>query len=108
MKTLSTFKGMRIATEEGMVLGHLADLRADSPVKTKTGTSSAQIRTLIYGVVGWLERFGLRATARQTIDWREVVRLEGDLLVVRNRKPPPKTRARAVSSRSRKRSGRVR
>ena len=108
MKTLSSFKGMRIATEEGMVLGHLADLRADSPVKRTGGTSSAQIGTLVYGVVGWLERFGLRATARETINWREVVRMEGDLLIVRNRKPRPKTRTRGVRSRSPKRSGRSR
>lgn len=87
MKILSSFKGMRIVTEEGMFLGHLADLRSDPRVKPLESAAASRIGTLVYGGAGWLEHVGLRSWTQQTIDWRDVVRIEGDRLIVRNRTP---------------------
>lgn len=85
MKILSSFKGMRVVTEEGMFLGHLADLRADPRVKRLESAAASRIGMLVYGTAGWLEHLGLRAAAQETVDWRDVVRIEGDRLIVRNR-----------------------
>jgi hypothetical protein len=49
---------------------------------------------IVYGVAGWLVRLGLRAADEQAIDWREAVRLEGDRLIVRNRKSGKSDRLR--------------
>ena len=87
MKILSSFKGMQIVTEEGMLLGHLADLRADARAKPTESSATSRIGTLVYGRAGWLEHMGLRSASQQTIEWRDVVRIEGDRLIVRNRTP---------------------
>jgi hypothetical protein len=79
-----------------MFPGHLADLRADSRIKPKGTAPNAQIGTVVFGVAGWLVRLGLRAADEQSIDWRGAVRLEGDRLIVRSRKPwKPRERSRA-------------
>ncbi len=85
MRLLSSFKGMTIVTEEGMFVGHVADLRADPRVKPMESSAASRIGTLVYGKAGWLEQFGLRSSSQQTIDWRDVVRIEADRLIVRNR-----------------------
>jgi len=95
MKTLSSFKGMKVVTEEGMFLGHLVDLRADSRIKQRESAATAEIGAVVYGVAGWLVRLGLRTADEQTIDWREVVQLKGDRLIVRNRKSRKSDRLRS-------------
>jgi len=87
VRTLSSLRRRKIVTESGRTLGRCHDLRAE------LGASSLRVTGLVLGRRGRLEHFGIGAQAsassarvRDTdvIPWDEVVRLEGDRIIVRD------------------------
>ncbi|HEX3256709.1 MAG TPA: PRC-barrel domain-containing protein [Gaiellaceae bacterium] len=88
MRTLTSLRRRKIVTESGETLGRCHDLRAEL-----TG-SSLRITGLVLGGRGRLEHFGIGAQASASslrvrdsdlIPWEQIVRLEGDRIIVRDR-----------------------
>jgi sporulation protein YlmC with PRC-barrel domain len=87
VRTLSSLRGRRIVTENGLDLGRCHDLRGElSP-------SGLRVTALVLGRRGRFEHFGIGAQAsaspnrvRDTdvISWDALVRLERDRIVVRD------------------------
>ena len=108
MKTLSSFKGMRVVTEDGVMLGHLADLRINAADSHRHPTASAQVGALVYGTMGWLTHLGIRTIEEQTVEWRDVIRIQDDRLIVRMRDARKSTSRPRGARGSRKKKGRRR
>ena len=80
---LSDLQHWRVVSESGEDLGRVYDLRAERRPTRGHRSESATVTTIVYGVAGLLERLGVRRGARCEVDWRHVVALRGDRLVVR-------------------------
>jgi sporulation protein YlmC with PRC-barrel domain len=80
---LSDVQRWRVVSESGEDLGRVYDLRAQKRPTRGHHAESATVTTLIYGVAGLLERLGIRRGARCEVDWKDVVALRGDRLIVR-------------------------
>jgi sporulation protein YlmC with PRC-barrel domain len=88
VRTLTSLRGRKVVTESGREVGRCHDLRAE------LGASTLRITGLVLGGKGFLEHFGIGAQASASptrvvdtdvIPWEEIVRLEGDRIVVRDR-----------------------
>jgi len=91
MKQLTEFRQHKLVTESGEVLGHLRDIRCRSAA---SGARSLDAYALVYGKLGWLQRMGLRDAATEVRAWSDVVRIEGDRIVVRDASRQGARRAR--------------
>jgi hypothetical protein len=80
---LSDLRALRIVDDTGDKLGHFADLRCHGRRRPDGGQARATADRVVWGVVGLLERLGVRALADKTIDWRNVVAIERGRIVVR-------------------------
>ena len=78
MRTLSSLQHREVVTESGDSLGRLYDLRADRTERTLTVTG------LVAGRRGLLEHFGVLPRSSAPIPWNDVVRIEGNRIVVRD------------------------
>jgi hypothetical protein len=74
---LSTLRRAAIVDEDGKTLGHFADFVC------RRGASRAKVDGVVWGRIGLLERFGLTDVAEQTVEWRDVVGVERERIVVR-------------------------
>jgi len=54
-------------------------------------------------MMGWLARLGVRSIEQQTIEWRDVLRIEGDRLVVRVRSARGQLRRAPSTKKNRRR-----
>jgi sporulation protein YlmC with PRC-barrel domain len=79
MRTLSSLQGRTVVTESGESLGRLYDLRGD------LGARTLRLTGLVAGTRGFLEHLGITRPARTAIPWSDVVRIEGERIVVRDR-----------------------
>jgi hypothetical protein len=84
MNRLTAFRRLHLVTEQGELLGHVHDVRCRSTGAVFGGGADLEAYAIVYGRLGWLERFGLRDAATQVREWEDVVRIEGDRIVVRN------------------------
>ena len=80
------------------MLGQLRDIRCRSAPATSAGPRALDAYALVYGKLGWLERMGLRDAATQVRAWSDVVRIDGDRIVVRD---VPRERTRRARKRNR-------
>jgi sporulation protein YlmC with PRC-barrel domain len=79
MRTLSSLQGRTVVTESGESLGRLYDLRGD------LGARTLRVTGLVAGTRGFLEHLGITRPSRTAIPWSDVVRIEGERIVVRDR-----------------------
>jgi sporulation protein YlmC with PRC-barrel domain len=88
MRTLSSLRRRRVVTESGRTLGPCHDIRAE------LGASRLEVTGLVLGGKGRLEHFGIGAQASASsqrvrdsdvIPWEQIVRLEEDRIIVRDR-----------------------
>jgi sporulation protein YlmC with PRC-barrel domain len=91
VRTLTSFRKRKVVTESGRSLGHCHDVRAEL-----TG-SGLHVTGLVLGRRGLLEHFGIGAQASASaarvrdvdvVPWDAVVRLDGDIFVVRDDAAP--------------------
>ena len=87
MRTLSSLLGREIVTESGRTLGRCHDVRG------QLGASKLSVTGLVIGEKGFLERLGIGVQAsashkrvhdRNVVSWKDVVRFEGKVIVVRD------------------------
>jgi sporulation protein YlmC with PRC-barrel domain len=79
MRTLSSFQRRKVVTESGESLGRLYDLRCE------LGARTLRVTALVTGTRGLLEHLGITRRSRTTaIAWDDVVRIEGERIVVRD------------------------
>jgi sporulation protein YlmC with PRC-barrel domain len=87
LRTFSSLRSRKIVTESGRDLGRCHDLRGELTA------SSLRVTGLVVGRRGYLEHFGLGAQASASpnrvrdidvIPWKAIVRLDGDVIVVRD------------------------
>jgi sporulation protein YlmC with PRC-barrel domain len=78
MRTLTSLQHREVVTESGRKLGRLYDLRGQVTPRTLTVTG------LVVGRRGLLEHLGIVDRAKP-IPWDDVVRIEGERIVVRDR-----------------------
>jgi sporulation protein YlmC with PRC-barrel domain len=79
MRTLSSLQGRKVVTESGESLGSLYDLRGE------LGARTLRVTGLVAGTRGFLEHLGITRRSRTTaIPWSDVVRIEGQRIVVRD------------------------
>jgi sporulation protein YlmC with PRC-barrel domain len=87
VRTLSSLCGRKIVSERGETLGRCHDVRAE------LGESRLRVTGLVLGRKGHLEHFGIGAQASASrervrdvdvIPWKDIVRFEGDRIVVRD------------------------
>jgi sporulation protein YlmC with PRC-barrel domain len=79
MRALSSLQRRKVVTESGESLGHLYDLRGDLRGRT------LRVTGLVVGTRGFLEHLGITRRSRTAIPWSDVVRIEGERIVVRDR-----------------------
>jgi sporulation protein YlmC with PRC-barrel domain len=77
VRTLSSLQHRKVVTESGKPLGRLHDLRGEMTSRTLTVTG------LVCGRRGLLEHLGI-VTHSPPIPWKDVVRIEGKRIVVRD------------------------
>jgi hypothetical protein len=82
---LCELRGAAIVDEGGKTLGHFADFLCRGTAARATADG------VVWGTVGLLERFGFRDVAEQTLEWRSVVGVERERIVVR----APRARTRS-------------
>jgi sporulation protein YlmC with PRC-barrel domain len=91
MRTFSSLNNRKVVTEGGRKLGRCHDLRGELT------SSSLRVTALVVGHQGLLEHFGVGAQASatparvrdvNTLPWEAIVRIEGDLIVVRDDAAP--------------------
>lgn len=78
MRTLSSLQGRKVVTESGRPRGRLYDLRGELTPRT------LEVIGLVAGRRGLLEHLGV-VKRLECIPWDDVVRIEGKLIVVRDR-----------------------
>ena len=78
MRTLSSLQGRKVVTESGESLGSLYDLRGE------LGARTLRVTGLVAGTRGFLEHLGITRRSRTAIPWSDVVRIEGQRIVVRD------------------------
>lgn len=79
MRTLSSLQRREVITESGKSLGHLHDLRGE------LGHRTLRVTGLVAGTRGFFEHLGVTRRSRRTaIPWSDVVRIEGERIVVRD------------------------
>jgi sporulation protein YlmC with PRC-barrel domain len=81
VRTFSSLLGRLVETESGRRLGRCRDMRAS------LGSGRPKVNELVVGRRGLLEHFGIGTPKGQTpnaVPWEAVVRIEGDLIVVRD------------------------
>jgi sporulation protein YlmC with PRC-barrel domain len=90
MRTLTSLRRRKVVTESGRTLGRCHDVRAE------LGASRLRVTGLVLGRRGHLEHFGIGAQASATsvrvrdadvVPWKDIVRFEGDRIVVRDSDP---------------------
>ena len=80
MRTLSSLQGRRVVTESGESLGRLHDLRGELTART------LRVTGLVAGAGGLLEQLGVVKRSSTPIPWSDVVRIEAEQIVVRDRR----------------------
>jgi sporulation protein YlmC with PRC-barrel domain len=81
MRTLSSLQRRKVITESGESLGRLHDLRGE------LGARTLRVTDLVTGARGFLEHLGITRRSRRTaIPWTDVIRIEGERIVVRDQK----------------------
>jgi sporulation protein YlmC with PRC-barrel domain len=78
VRPLSSLQHRKVVTESGRSLGRVYDFRCERTPRTLTITG------LVVGARGLLEHFGI-AERKHAIPWKDVVRIEGKQIVVRDR-----------------------
>ena len=86
---LSDILGLRVSTESGETLGHVHDVRAD------LASRSVNVKGILVGRIGLLERLGLgaphstfRRHGQDLVPWSAVVRVDRRGVVVRDDAKP--------------------
>jgi sporulation protein YlmC with PRC-barrel domain len=80
VRTLSSFQRRKVVTESGEPLGRVYDLRGELTART------LRVTGLITGTSGLLEHLGIVPRTRTPIPWSDVVRIEGEQIVVRDQR----------------------
>jgi sporulation protein YlmC with PRC-barrel domain len=79
LRTISSLQRRKVVTESGESLGRLYDLRGELSART------LRVTWLVTGTRGFLEHLGVTRRSRRTaIPWDDVVRIEGERIVVRD------------------------
>ncbi|HZQ60512.1 MAG TPA: hypothetical protein VFC24_04130 [Casimicrobiaceae bacterium] len=81
---LASLELVPLETEQGERLGRVFDLRA----KFDPGRPQQPpvVTAITYGTLGFLERLGVRRTRPRTIEWKSVVEVRPDRIVVRKKR----------------------
>jgi sporulation protein YlmC with PRC-barrel domain len=80
VRTLSSLLRRHVVTEGGESLGRVYDLRGE------VTATKLRVVGLCVGRRGFAEHLGMRShSSHSTIPWEDVVRIEGDRIVVRDR-----------------------
>jgi sporulation protein YlmC with PRC-barrel domain len=69
---------LKVVNAQGKTLGHLLDLYC----LAKPETNEADVRELVYGYGGLLERLGLKKITRERVAWTSVLRIEEHRIIV--------------------------
>jgi sporulation protein YlmC with PRC-barrel domain len=77
---VSVLLGLPVCTEDGALLGRVADIRCSTADGARRPTP---VDAIVYGRLGWLERIGLRGVHERIVAAGDVVRMERDRVVVR-------------------------
>jgi sporulation protein YlmC with PRC-barrel domain len=77
---LSELLFLEVVDVRGKSLGHVLDLRCEP----KPASNEADIRELVYGYGGLLERLGLKRLTRERIAWQSVLRIENDSVIIKS------------------------
>jgi sporulation protein YlmC with PRC-barrel domain len=81
VRTLSSLQRRKVVTESGESLGRLYDLRGELTPRT------LRVTGLVAGTRGLLEHLGVVSRTKRTqIPWSDVVRIEGERIVVRDQR----------------------
>ena len=78
MRRLSSLIGRRVETESGVSLGRCHDLRGELTATRLTVTA------LCVGRKGYLDRLGIGGPHHDEVAWSAIVRIDADLIVVRD------------------------
>ena len=85
MTRLTQLLHIDVVDEDGNALGSLMDLRARRAARGRV-RDNMQLDTLVLGAKGLLEHIGLRGAASPEAAWKDVVRIERERIVVRNKR----------------------
>ena len=83
---LSELLHLRVVHEDGTPLGRVFDCRCRGGPGGRRTQHGTEVVSLVYGMPGWLERLGLRSARQCEVAWHDVVRIEGDRVIVRTRR----------------------
>jgi sporulation protein YlmC with PRC-barrel domain len=78
VRAFSSLTGRRVETESGLRLGTCHDLLGELT------SSGVEVVALCVGRSGRWDRWGVRSSRHDEVDWSSVVRIEGDRIVVRD------------------------
>jgi sporulation protein YlmC with PRC-barrel domain len=81
---LSSCQRWRVVTQDGQALGRVFDFRCTGAPVGRKPTAAAEVRVLVYGSVGWLERLGVRTARECEVRWDDVIAVRGRDVVVRD------------------------
>ena len=84
LRSLAALELMHLESEDGHRLGRVFDVRCE--FDPRRPQQAPVVSAITYGAVGVLERLGVRRKRPRTIDWKSVVEVRSDRIIVKKKR----------------------